>query len=197
MRQATDLPALPADAIPHIQGNYTDLNGSNVLTRYNAAAGLPVAYSVWDNTAQTGGRVFDFGPSPSVLVYSLNNNQLVMQNLISNIQNTVAEDIIQLQAQYGRDTTATADGTVDVWDNTVPATADAWSRVLAMRIAVAARSSQFERPDPATGVCNTTTAAPVWSGGTLDVSADASWMCYRYKVFETVVPLRNQIWMQP
>jgi len=23
------------------------------------------------------------------------------------------------------------------------------------------------------------------------------WTCYRYRIFETLVPLRNQIWTQP
>jgi type IV pilus assembly protein PilW len=80
-------------------------------------------------------------------------------------------------------------------------------RIYAIRFAVVARSGLKEKPDPATGVCNTTTAAPAWAGwnstcfanGTctsdpIDLSADADWMCYRYKTFETVVPLRNLLW---
>jgi type IV pilus assembly protein PilW len=37
-------------------------------------------------------------------------------------------------------------------------------------------------------------AFPAWSGGTFDLSADPNWQCYRYRVFETTVPLRNWIW---
>ena len=55
------------------------------------------------------------------------------------------------------------------------------------------------------GACDTTTAAPTWSGTafgvapfgfqtSLDLSADANWQCYRYKAFETSIPLRNWIW---
>jgi type IV pilus assembly protein PilW len=54
-------------------------------------------------------------------------------------------------------------------------------------------------------VCDTTTAAPRWSGSdwagspwnfnvALDLSADENWRCYRYKTFETTVTLRNWIW---
>ena len=74
-----------------------------------------------------------------------------------------------------------------------PTAAD-WAQVLAMRLAVVARSGLREKANPATGVCDITTAAPTWSGGTLDVSTDPNWQCYRYRVFETTVPLRNMIW---
>jgi type IV pilus assembly protein PilW len=37
---------------------------------------------------------------------------------------------------------------------------------------------------------------PAWSGGTFLISTDPNWMCYRYRVFETTVPLRNMIWLQ-
>ncbi|HAL15173.1 MAG TPA: hypothetical protein DCP32_00020 [Anaerolineaceae bacterium] len=68
------------------------------------------------------------------------------------------------------------------------------NRIYALRFALVARSGLLEKPDPATGVCNTTTTGPVWSGGVISLAADANWQCYRYKTFETVVPLRNAIW---
>ena len=54
-----------------------------------------------------------------------------------------------------------------------------------------ARSAQLEKDI-------VTAAAPAWAGSggnAIDVSADASWRNYRYKVFETVVPLRNVAWL--
>jgi type IV pilus assembly protein PilW len=79
----------------------------------------------------------------------------------------------------------------------VGATATDWSRVLALRIALVARSNLAERPDATTGLCTTTTVDPLtWTGGTLTISADPNWKCYRYRVFETTVPLRNMIWLQ-
>jgi type IV pilus assembly protein PilW len=43
-------------------------------------------------------------------------------------------------------------------------------------------------------VCATTTAQPQWVGGAFDLSARADWRCYRYRVFETTISLRNMIW---
>jgi type IV pilus assembly protein PilW len=111
---------------------------------------------------------------------------------------------------------------VDTWSDTMidadgsGVTGDAGDigRIYAVRFAVVARSGLKEKPDSTTGVCNTTTSAgpdnrPRWafdatnpSGIVIDVSnnpdgtANADWRCYRYKTFETVVPLRNAIWKQ-
>jgi len=72
--------------------------------------------------------------------------------------------------------------------------------VRAIRVALLARSRQFER-NPVT------TTAPVWARGAfvmtnLDGSAQATspanpadnWRNYRYRVYEKVIPLRNMIW---
>ena len=65
-----------------------------------------------------------------------------------------------------------------------------------------ARSALLEKADPVTGLCTTTTVQPLWYGAgasgadiPLDVSADPNWKCYRYKVFQTVAPIRNMAWM--
>ena len=71
-----------------------------------------------------------------------------------------------------------------------------WARVLTVRMALVARSAQPERPNVAGGACDATNAAPTWSGGSFDLTGDADWQCYRYRVFETTVPLRNLIWQQ-
>ncbi|MEQ1880071.1 MAG: PilW family protein [Burkholderiales bacterium] len=210
MRQATGLPVAPGNDVAHVSGTFVDAIGATLPARYNKPAGLSVAYTTWDNTAQTGGRLFSLGAAPGVVTYSIANGQLQMQNFIASPnQDVIADNIVQMQAEYGRDTTGIADGTVDIWDNAAPtwddvaelwntpAFADDWSRVLAIRVAVVARSALAERPNPATGLCETTTVEPTWSRGVLTVSGDPSWQCYRYKVYETVVPLRNQIWMQP
>ncbi|MDD5242205.1 MAG: PilW family protein [Sulfuricella sp.] len=117
----------------------------------------------------------------------------------SNVQ-SLLPDIVNLQAQYGLDTRAgiQTDARVDAWSDTMPADI---SRIYAVRLAVVARSSLKEKGD-ANGVCVTTANKPTWSGGAIDVSknpdgsANADWQCYRYKTFETVIPLRNLIWRQ-
>ncbi len=116
-----------------------------------------------------------------------------------------ASDIASLRAQYGRDTSGPPmDAIVDLFDQTTPTTNCGWVRTSAVRLAVVARSGQYSRN-------NVTMAAPSWMGDTvvtgsttgannptalpIDLSADSNWQHYRYKVFETVIPLRNVTWM--
>jgi type IV pilus assembly protein PilW len=154
-----------------------------------------VDYPGWSNTNQSGGVVYNLGQAPAVIDYTIVSGQLVHQNwLTSGTASAIMDGIVQLQAQYGRDTSGTADGKVDVWDTTQPADFDGWSRVLALRVGIVARSSLREKADLATGICNTTTTAPTWAGGTFKMTADADWKCYRYRVFETIIPIRNTIW---
>lgn len=111
-------------------------------------------------------------------------------------------NIVNLRALYGKDTNG--DQVVDTWDNTTPAGNAQWLQVLAVRVAVVARSAQYEK-DPVTF------ANPSWDVGTavvipgsttcgaskclaLKVDTPADWKHYRYKVFDTVIPLRNMLW---
>jgi type IV pilus assembly protein PilW len=188
--------------------------------RYNkdTIAGQP-NYPAWSNTSQDGGVLYNLGPTPSVSIYSVPNDQatyfgrqLTHQNLLASADRTVVMDgIVQMQAQYGKDDApalpASGDGIVDAFDNVTPATPDGWSRVLAIRVAILARSSEFDKSYCA--------ANPSWTGGNFvmrnaDGTADNgaacvpgavpasaqpnNWRHYRYRVFETVVPLRNHIW---
>ncbi|MDN8612085.1 PilW family protein [Variovorax ginsengisoli] len=112
--------------------------------------------------------------------------------------------IVNLQAFYGKDTNS--DGVVDLYDATTPLTNDGWKQVLAIRIAVVARSNQFEKEE-------VTTSAPLWDVGStatfndvttatcgsskcisLKVDQIDQWKHYRYKIFDTIVPLRNVLW---
>ena len=117
--------------------------------------------------------------------------------------------IVQLQAYYGKDTSAPADGVVDVYDDVTPTTQAGWAQVLTVRVAVVARSAQREREI-------VTTVDPSWNVGTAAVvsgaaacaasaaaacvsikvgeAADEEWKHYRYKLFDTVIPLRNVLW---
>ena len=122
---------------------------------------------------------------------------------------TIAPEIVNLQAEYGFDTrTGTrTDARVDTWNGNmidadgsgIAGDAGDIQRIYAVRLAIVARSGLKEKP-LADGTCNITTANPSWAGGSIDVSknpdgtANADWQCYRYKTFETVAPLRNLIW---
>jgi type IV pilus assembly protein PilW len=207
MRQVTAVPST-FDEVDHAAG-----------ARYNNTGGPPV-YTAWDNTAQSGGLIFNLGstlagnPQPVVATYSVANSQLSYWNQIQASSGTaIVEGIVHLRAQYGLD--ANGDGFIQssewqdgcttasqlpVGAGTPPAciapAASDWAKILAIRIAVVARSAQPERPDPATGNCTTTTTSPTWTGGTLDLNLTAvpDNKCYRYRVFETSVAVRNSIW---
>jgi type IV pilus assembly protein PilW len=103
----------------------------------------------------------------------------------------IANDIVSMRAQYGRDTTAVMDGVVDTYDQTTPTTGCGWIKTSALRLVLVARNGQPEK----TAV---TAAAPTWAGGTINLTATNStvpagftWQNFRYKVFQTAIPLRN------
>lgn len=111
-------------------------------------------------------------------------------------------NIVQLQAFYGKDTNA--DGTVDTYDKVTPTTQAGWTQILTVRIGIVARSTQFEREvvTPSNPQWDVGTAMSV--SGAVDCGASKcvsikidnlpDWQRYRYKVYETTVPLRNMLW---
>jgi type IV pilus assembly protein PilW len=117
--------------------------------------------------------------------------------------------IVNLQAQYGVSATANSNQ-VAQWVNAsggtwaAPAIADR-NRIKAVRIAVVARNPKMESTAVTAACSSLTAAAPTglcaWAGSatspapTIDLSAgDTNWLRYRYRVFETIIPLRNVIW---
>lgn len=163
-------------------------------------------------------RTYYLGESSSLLVddYSSSTNLTTAQ--------PIAADIVQLQAQYGFDTRSgtQTDARVDTWSATM-IDADNSStigdngdlqRIYAVRLAVVARSSLKEKPQD-DGTCTITTEAPKWKNANpnpdpddpvydleldvsrnLDGSANSDWKCYRYRVLDTVIPLRNLLWRE-
>ncbi|MDH5265794.1 MAG: PilW family protein [Betaproteobacteria bacterium] len=228
LAQATEIPGNPgnSDNVVHNSGNYKNQDGANVPADFNRPGGLPapndIAYNAWNPATGTGGRLFNLGAAPTVVIYTVQNNQLVAINSltpgVANQTAALADGVVQLQAQYGYDgngdgsvpanapsvANVTLGGNVDQWADNMPvaATGADWARVIAIRLVVTARSMTPERPNPATGVCETTVANPKWItpappvGIDLDVSiADpANWKCYRYRTFEVMVPIRNMVW---
>jgi type IV pilus assembly protein PilW len=170
---------------------------------YNPAGGgaLPVFIA--------GAEVFNLG-RPVVNTYSIAGNALQLASLFTASSSTVVpaytptpftvvDNIVDLQAEYGKDNGAggaTAnDGIVDIYDNITPVNTVEWQQVLSVRIGVLARSEFYVKPANAGDPCSATTAAPTWQGGAFNVPGGIP-SCYGYRVFETVVPLRNMIWRQ-
>jgi type IV pilus assembly protein PilW len=108
----------------------------------------------------------------------------------------LVDQIVNLQARYGIAPAGSltvsqwVDPTGDWASNSL--TAAKIARILAVRLAVVARSHQMEKSNVYD--CSSGSASlPLWSGGpTMTLTGD---QCkYRYKVFETIVPMRNAIW---
>lgn len=199
-------------------------SGASVASRFNPSAGLAqYGGTNTANVARVFnlGNIHDdlnFPTAQNVTVpvyntYAISNNALTVSNafVISGgvpAVNAIADNIVHLRADYGVDdgvndgsityntTYVAGDGIADRFISTAPN----WSQVISVRVAVVARSALAETPSGGVGApCDTTTASPTWSGNTgvtrsFDLSSDPNWRCYRYRVFETTVPLRNWIW---
>lgn len=151
----------------------------------------------------TSAQIFNLGAMTSI-TYSVNTatNRLMQTDNLTGTASEIADNIVNLRVQYGYD--SDNNGTVEEANYVYavgfpnPATAAQWGRIMSIRIAVLARSSLRERPNPQTGACTTTTAAPGPAGVfTMRLDPDGtSWMCYRYKSYTTTIPLRNIIWQR-
>ena len=187
---------------------WSDRNSSNVIvTTGQGQAGM------------SGGRLFNMGRAPSIIAYAIRSGRLTRCDYLTNncgstsnnaradVWIPVANDIVSLRAEYGRDTLTPVNSTsgqinavLDTFDQVQPATNCAWTRVTSIRMALVARGG-YDKSAP-------TSVAPVWAGSTvnsrtaplnptalpINLSAVTDWKNYRYKVFETVMPIRNMAW---
>lgn len=125
----------------------------------------------------------------------------------------VVSDIVSLQAQYGISDPASppsstivtqwVDATGADWNNIN--NVDNRNRIKAVRVAIVARSGQIETA-AVTAACSSLTAAEptglcAWAGTAgspapmINLAAtDADWARYRYRVYESIIPMRNIIW---
>ncbi len=125
-------------------------------------------------------------------------------------------DIVNIQAQYGISTSPSSNQIVQWVDATGIWTPSALASsvnnrnlIKAVRIAVVARNGLLEKTAVTNACSSLTSDAPTglcaWAGtsaGTaiaspappIDLSNDPNWQYYRYRVFETIIPLRNVIW---
>jgi len=143
------------------------------------------------------------------VTYAVNNGDLQQTGLVvaangsaSYQTSTVHNNIVQLKALYGKDTNN--DGVIDTWNTVTPTTNAGWLQLIAVRLAVVSRSAQMEK-DPVTfanpswdvGAADTVTGATACGSSkciSLKVDNLTNWNRYRYKMFDTTVPLRNMVW---
>lgn len=142
--------------------------------------------------------------------YAVSGRSLEALDLASGAREALADSIVAVQAQYGITATALSQD-ITAWVNpsgawATPSPGDV-ARIKAIRIAVVARSTNPERDDVTDATCTTpggtVSAGPcAWIDDSvaspapaIDLSGlGADWRRFRYRVYETVVPLRNVIW---
>lgn len=153
----------------------------------------------------TNGFLYNLGRNPRFLAYAIRGGNLTVCDYLANdcrlgvndptVWTPISQGVVSLRAVYGQDTTAPMDATVDAFVRATPATQCDWARFAALRMAVVARSGEFDRT---LGQDVPVIPAPEWrasDAAPFDLSADAEWQRYRYKVFETTVPVRNMAWL--
>jgi type IV pilus assembly protein PilW len=135
-------------------------------------------------------------------------------NIVS-LRAQYGQDITNNQPSVTSPNTGLMDGVVDIYSQTSPANTGAskdacdWLRTPSIRLALVARNSQLEKTavTAAAPLWDGSTAAnnnPVWTGSTAGASANPidlskypngtanpNWQNYRYKVFQTTLPIRN------
>lgn len=198
MMQATQIQATP-DKLQHNPGAGGPYNPS--------ASQIPASWPAFTQGAQ----IFNLGQVTDRTYTSASSNLQVVEVPATTTATVLVSNVVNIQAQYGIAPASGSPGypVVSCWVNATGAGTNAcdgsdWSnptsanvaRIKAVRIAVVARSTLPEKPSVTGNACDATAAAPTsWSGGpAIDLSADPNWKCYRYKVFQTIVPLRNVIW---
>lgn len=169
----------------------TSTSGNNSTAVYTAALAQLINLGQGDRFGRTQ--------------YSVNtaNTTLRSQSLLptAGTVTNVASNVVNLKAQFGLDTDN--DGDVDTWQeatgnwssaNLPSQTAAMWQQIKAVRVAIVTRSEKYET--------NVVTAGPLGmfcspSPCAVSMSLTADQQHYRYRVMETIVPLRNAVWNAP
>lgn len=186
--QVTGTPgAGQSDNIIHNSGNYKNPEGENVPANFNKPGGVSnINYT-------TAAKLYNLGPLPISNMYSISNGSLNLFANIAGVSETISDNIVDLQAEYGIDTDD--DGDVDSYRVSADLNSDGvttgleYNQVLSVRFGLVARSTKREPS------CDVTQNVPSWVGGDFNnIKANPEWQCYRYRVFETTTMLRNLIW---
>lgn len=167
---------------------------------YNKSGGELIPYS-------KGARIYNIGRSagaelPEVTSYAVNaNNELTMTSRQTQFQPvSIGENIVMLRAWYCKDTVNPVASTITACDQTMPTNIATWRQLIAVRFAVVARSPNREP------TLVSEASLPLWSDMTLPsgailtgptMSLTDEQRHYRYRVFGTLVPVRNMIWQVP
>jgi type IV pilus assembly protein PilW len=199
--QATPTPHCTLSTVTAVSG-LPNLYGEATISQTPFPGSQSASYNKTGNVVNLGratsmGRIA-YTVDPATLTLRTQ-NQLHANGPVS--PNPVISDVVNLKARYGLDTDN--DGIVETWQK---ATEGVWTaavlpnqplatlrQIRAVRIAIVTRSAQYEKDAVTTKslFMFADTDDPVEMKVT-DIDPH-----YRYKVLETIVPLRNALWNAP
>lgn len=188
------------------------------LTSLPRAAGKPSTHiTLYSNDGITPGSKVSCVTSWNSVTYTVVNSQLMRG------ATALVDGIVNIQAQYGISASPNSN-TITQWVNATgawssaaltpnPATAASINnrnRIKAVRVAVVARNGLLEKLPAVSAVCSSITAANptgvcAWDATsanptvaspapTIDLTNTPNWNQYRYRVYESITPLRNVVW---
>ncbi|MBU1365738.1 MAG: PilW family protein [Gammaproteobacteria bacterium] len=163
------------------------------------------SYAPDDKYSANTSYLLNLGRSIRSRSYAVNAQNVLQMTELDSTAQDIAPEIVNLQALYGKDTNG--DRVIDAYDTTAPSTAAGWQQVIAVRVALVSRSMEYEREE-------VTSSLPEWDVGTaisvsgavdcasgsggkcVQIKVDnlTNWKHYRYKVYDTLIPLRNMLW---
>lgn len=192
-------------------GKITQVQGVAQKLQLNPGVSAPFNPPAWGSfptTYASGDSILNLG-NPTVRTYQIASGRLQTIDSLFTTGAATAVDlvdaVVDLRALYGKDTNN--DNVVDTYDYTTPTTSAGWLQITSAKIAVLTRVGNYEKKSAGASECDATTTVPTWSGSTatgqvttanpflaISVASGSEDRCYRYRVFETTVPLRNMIW---
>ena len=209
------------DAALKLQHNPGDSTTYNPTIADQTAMGWP-AYVAGDKILKVGqlfSRVYTVNASNQLTLTDYSDPAKTPAQAVAAAL-ALASDIVKIKAQYGVSAIGVAGGPVIQWVNAtatnpvnpITGAVEDWSildsakikRIKAIRLVVVARSAKMEGSD-VIGVCTNTSGGVnngpcAWADSALapapliDLSANANWKRYRYRVYQTIIPVRNVIW---
>jgi type IV pilus assembly protein PilW len=169
----------------------TATTGNNSTATYNAALASVINLGQGDRFGHT---LYSVDPT---------NSTLRSQSLLPVVlpATPVVSQVVNLKAQFGLDTDN--DGDVDTWQsatgnwssaNLPLQPAGSWQQIQAVRVAIVTRSDKYETDAVTSGPLGMF-CSPAPCAVSMTLTTDQTH--YRYKVLETIVPLRNAVWNTP
>ncbi len=188
----------------------------------SASGVVPETITLANMTAATPGAEFSCFGTWNEVTFRINGGELERSDVLrpqpfgaTDAFKPAFAGIVNLQAQYGVSANP-GSNRIEQWVNATgiwaaPITNPAVrNRIKAVRIAVIGRADKKESTNITTTCSSVTAAAPTglcaWDATSaipitaspapiVDLSDDdADWLRYRYRVFETIIPLRNMVW---